>query len=156
MIPVALHVEDGHPRSLGDIPDVRVPEPPVDLADGDAVVVPTEDHTDLLGGVAVGDLGRLRLDELGVPTELGHAGFEAGTRPGGREEEQHGQHPVPQDGVWDAQRSIQLQSFGDLEHGLELFLRPLLGRDHVAAPKTGVHSTAPSTRASRAIRITTP
>ena len=96
VVDVALHVEDGHAARLGDLADVLVAFAPGHVADGDAVVVAAEDLADLLGRVAVGDLGRAALDELGVTTELGHARLERGTGAGAREEEEHGQHAIAQ------------------------------------------------------------
>ncbi len=50
------------------------------MADGDAVEIAAEDLADLLGRIAVGDLGGLALDESGMPAELGDAGFERAAR----------------------------------------------------------------------------
>ena len=57
VVEVALHVEHRDAARLGHLPDVRVADAPVDVADGDPVVVATEDLADLLGRVAVRDLG---------------------------------------------------------------------------------------------------
>ena len=96
MVDVALHVEHGHAAGLGHLVDVLVAEVPVALADGDAVVVAAIDLADLLGGVAVADLGRVRVDEGGVAAQLGHARLEAGAGAGAGEEEEQGQRLVAQ------------------------------------------------------------
>ena len=94
VVPVALHVEHRGAARLGNGADVLVADAPVDVADGDAVVVATEDLADLLPRVAVADLGGRAVEEHGVAAELGHAGLEAGPGPGAREEEQHRQDLV--------------------------------------------------------------
>src|SRR6266536_2525883 len=70
VVDVALHVEDRHPAGLGNLSHVPVARLPVDLPDGDPVVVASQDLPYLLGRVAVGDLGGAALDELRVPAEL--------------------------------------------------------------------------------------
>ena len=96
---VALHVEDRDPAGRRDVADVVVAFAPVDVADRDPVVVAAQDLADLLGRVAVGDLGRPALDELGVAAQLGHARLERGARPGAREEEEHRQDLVAEERV---------------------------------------------------------
>ena len=139
---VALHVEDGDPARRGDLTLVGVADLPVDVADGDAVVVAAEDLTDLLGGVAVGDLGRAALDELGVAPELRHARLERRPRPRAREKEQHREDLVPQKRVGPPERPVALQAERHLEHGVDLVLGPLAEVDDVPTPKMCLHSFA--------------
>ena len=160
VVDVALHIEHGYPAGLGDVTDVSVADPPVDVADGDPVVVAPEDLADLLGRVAVRDLGRAALDELGVAAELGHARLEGGPRPGAGEEEQHGEDLVTKVGMRKPEGAVPLQGEGHVEQGVQLVLGPLLKVDDVFSPQVGLHlasySTAPSTSDSRAMRMTTP
>ena len=144
VVHVALHVQHGHPARLGHVAHVLVARPPVALADGDAIVVTTQDLADLLGRVAVSDLGRLGLDELGVPAELGHAGLERGPGPGAREEEEHGEDLVTQVGMGFAEGTCPLQGEGNVEERVELVLGELLEGDHVPATKMCLHGPPPT------------
>jgi len=158
---IALHVQDRDATRGRDLSDVAVADAPVDVADRDPVVVSAEDLADLLRRVAVGDLGRPALDELGMPAELGHAGFERGAGPGRGEEEQHRQDLVPQERVGDAERPLALQLERHVENGVDLLPRPLLEVDQVSAAEVRLHraftySAAPRTSASSAIRSDTP
>jgi hypothetical protein len=114
VVDVALHVQHGHSTGLSHVAHVLVSRPPVALADGDPVVVTTQDLADLLGRVAVCNLGRLGLDELGVSAELCHARLEGGTGAGTREEEEHREDLVPQVGMGFAERAGAFQSEGDV------------------------------------------
>ena len=129
---VALHVEHRHAAGGGHVADVAIAEAPIALADGDAVVVAAENLADLLGRVAVADLGGGAVDELRVPAQLGHAGLKAVARARAGEEEQHRQHLVAQVGVGIAERPLALQIQGHIEDGVDLVFGPLLGGDHVA------------------------
>jgi hypothetical protein len=160
VVDVALHVQHGHAARLGHVAHVLVARPPVALADGDAVVVTTQDLADLLGRVAVGDLGGLGLDELGVPPELCHARLERGTGTGAREEEEHREDLVPQVGMGLTEGARPFQGERNVEKRVELVLGEVLERDHVATAEMCLHgssySIAPRTSESRAIRMTTP
>ena len=76
VVDVALHVQHRHPACLGHLTDIGVADAPVDVPDGDAIVVAAEDLPDLLGRIAVRDLGGPALHELGMPAKLGHARLE--------------------------------------------------------------------------------
>ncbi len=73
MIDVALHVEDGGAAVVGDTVQVFVAVAKITVADGDAVEVASEDFADLDGGIAVGDLGGVAVNESAVSTKLGNA-----------------------------------------------------------------------------------
>ncbi len=139
VVPVALHVEHRRAAGLGHRPDVVVADAPVDLADGDPVVVAAQDLADLLPGVAVPDLGGGAVEEHGVPAQLGHSGFEAGPGSGAGEEEEHCQHLVVEVGVGFAEGPLALQVEGDVHDGVELVPGPLLSGDHVLATQVCLH-----------------
>ena len=95
----AAHAAD---KVLGEAPagtiatlkETLVANAPVTLANGDAVEIAAHDLADLLGGVAVADLGGGAVDEGCVPAQLRHARFEAGTGARAGEEKEHGQRLV--------------------------------------------------------------
>ena len=139
VIPVALHVHHRSPAGFGDRSDVLVANAPVDVADGNAVVVAAQDVTDLLPRVTVADLGRRRVEEHRVAAELCHSGLEAGSSSRAREEEQHGEHFVVEEGMRLAERPPFLEIEGDIDDGVELVLGPFLGRDHVPTLHVCLH-----------------
>ena len=118
-----------------------MPTPQSHVADGDAVEVAAEDLADLLGRVAVGDLGGLALDEGAVPAQLGHAGFERAAGAGAAEEEQHRQHLVAQVGVRLAKRPLALQVKGHVQDGLDFFLAEVQVADQITAVKISLHAS---------------
>jgi hypothetical protein len=142
VVEVTLHVEHRHATCRSDIADVPVADAPVHVPDGDPVVVAPEDLADLPGGIAVGDLGRPRFDELGVAAELGHPGLEGRAGPRGGEEEQHREHAVAEQGMGNPEGSFPLQLEGDLQDGVDFLLRPFLEADQVAAAKVRLHQPA--------------
>ena len=146
VVDLALHIEHRDAARLGDVPDVAVAHAPVHVADRDPVVVAAEDLADLLRRVAVGDLGRPALDELGVPAELSHSRLERGARARAREEEQHGEDLVPQERVGNAEGTLALQVEGDVEQRVDLVLRPFLQGDEVASAKVSLHWFTPLLR----------
>jgi len=139
VVDVALHVEDRCAAGLGDFVLIGVAEAPIALANRQAVVVAPEDLADLLSGVAVRDLGGLRVDERGVAAELGHAGFKRPARAGACEKEQHRQGLVAQQRVRLAERALALEIPGDLKHGLDFFFAEVEVADEVAAAEIGLH-----------------
>src|SRR5512143_2688169 len=131
------------------------------MADRQPVEVASEDLTDLLGRIAVRDLGGAAFNEGAVPAELGDARLERAARARAAEEEQHRQHLVAQVGMRLAQCALSLEVQGHIDDGLDLFLAEVEVADQVAAANICLHgcdsySTAPRTRASSAMRITTP
>ena len=127
VVDVALHVEHRHPARLGDVADVLVAEPPVALADGDAVVVAAEDLADLLGGVAVGDLGGLGLSMNWAcpPSWAMPASKEARVRV--LEKKKSMARTLSRRyGVRLVEGAVPLQGEGDVEQRVELVLGPLL------------------------------
>ena len=139
VVPIALHVEDRGATRLGHCPDVIVADSPVDVADGDAVVIATQDLADLLPRVAVADLGAGAIEEHGVAAELGHAGLKTCPGPSAGEEEEHGQYLVPQQGMGLAERPPALEIEGHVNDRVEFVLGPLLGGDHVPSVQVGLH-----------------
>src|SRR3990170_3809647 len=105
----------------GDGVEIAVADPPIDVPDGDAVEVTTEDLADLLGRIAVGDLRRLGLDKGGVAAKLSHTRLKRATGAGAAEKEQHRQDLVAQIGMRLSQRPLALQIKGDIQNGLDLF-----------------------------------
>jgi hypothetical protein len=73
MVNVALHIQNRHPGSFCHFIEVAVADTPIDVADGDAVKITAKDFADLLGGITVGDLGGLALNESAVAPQLCHA-----------------------------------------------------------------------------------
>ncbi len=130
---LALHIEHGGAGGFGDPVDVLVAVVPVALADGDAVEVTAQNIADLLGGVAVGHLRRLRVDEGRVPAQLGHAGLEGAAGAGAAEEEQHAQGLVAQIGMGFAHRPLALEIPGHIQYGFDLFFGEIKVADQVAA-----------------------
>jgi hypothetical protein len=102
------------------------------VADGDAVEVAPEDLADLLGRIAVRDLGGLAFDERAVAAELGDAGFKRAACARGAEEEQHGQNLVAQVGVRFIQRALALQVEGHVQYGFDFFFGKVQVADQVA------------------------
>ena len=139
VVPVTLHVEDGDAARLCHRTDVGVPDPPVDVSDRDAVVVAAEDLPDLLPSVTVTDLGARRVEEHRVAPELRHPRLEARPGAGAREEEQHREDLVPEEGVRFPERPAALEVHRHIEDRVEFVLRPFLGGDHVASVQMGLH-----------------
>ena len=139
VVQVALHVEDRRAAGFRNRADVLVADAPVDVADRDAVVVAAEDLADLLPRVAVADLRARGVEEHGVSAELGHAGLEARTGAGAREEEQHGEDLVPQQRMRLTECALALEVEGDIDDRVEFVLGPFLGRDHVATVQICLH-----------------
>src|SRR5690554_1167039 len=117
MVDVALHIQHRRAGRLSDSVQVGVADAPIDVADGYAIKISPVDLADLFGGVAVSDLGRLALDESGVPSKLRHTRFKraAGTSAG--KEEQHRQNFVSQVSMGFAQSTLPFQVEGDVEDG---------------------------------------
>ncbi len=113
------------------------------MADGDAVEVAAEDLAHLRLGVAVGDLGRLALDERGVAAQLGHARLEGAAGARAAEEEQHRQHLVAQIGVGLAQGALALQVEGHVEDGLDFLFREVQVADQVTVSQVSLHCDSP-------------
>ena len=80
MVDVALHVEDRFPGGLRHCVEIAVADAPIHVPDGDPVKVAPKDLADLLGGIAVGDLGGLALNKGGMPAQLRHTRFKRAAR----------------------------------------------------------------------------
>ena len=121
MVDIALHVEHRYTRRLGNRVEIAIPDTPVHVTDGNAIVIAPKDLADLLGRIAVGDLCGLALDECTVSAQLGHAGLKGAARAGGGEEEQHRQDFIAQIGVRLIQGALALQVKSHIENGFDFF-----------------------------------
>src|SRR6266508_2231454 len=101
------------------------------------MAVPRQDDPHVLRALPVSDLGLLGVQEVRVPTELGHPCLERVPRASGLVQEQHEQRPVGQEPMGLASVKLLLQLRGKSERLVDLLGRPVQGLDVVATSKRG-------------------
>ena len=127
MIDVALHVDDRDGRPPRDIAHVGLTLARYQVVTNhDAVPVRGEYGAHVLGAFAVCDLRRFRVDEVGVPAELGHACLEriSGARRLVEENKESGLLRQVQRGH--AASEFLLQLLGHVQGEFDFIVRPVL------------------------------
>jgi hypothetical protein len=109
------------------------------MTDGNAIEITTENFADLHRGIAMRDLGGIRVDEGAMSAQLGDAGLEGTARARGREEEQHRQDFIAQIGMGFTEGALALQIPGYLQNSFDFLFGEVQVADKVATSKIGLH-----------------
>ncbi|MPM03482.1 hypothetical protein SDC9_49749 [bioreactor metagenome] len=153
VIQVVLHADDGHGRPRGHLPEIGVAFLPEAVPARDGVAHAGQDDGRVLGHLAVGDLHVAGIEKMGVAAELGYSGLHGipRTRRLLEEHEEHGlvgqivRRPV--------EGELHLQVAGNVEKGVDFFLRPLLEGDEMFPPEKRLHDSLSSLNARSSGRV---